>query len=182
MSIIKITIIYFVLCFIDSFIIRNIKKHFLYKKAVEKAKTENKKLIVVGSPHLSLSSGGVVGYITEKIIGPTYGCGDICIDLIGCSGCPESITGDILEYLKTQKDKSCVLFSSGVFEFVPNYEEIEIEIERTCIENYTDYYSPWNITWFVYGCNSDKCGLFTSGPNNIFWEKYFKSIINLFRL
>ena len=68
MSIIKITIIYFVLCFIDSFIIRNIKKHFLYKKAVEKAKKENKKLIVLGSPHLSLSSGGVVGYITEKII------------------------------------------------------------------------------------------------------------------
>lgn len=179
MLFLKSIIIYFILCFVDSFFIRNLKKYLLYKKAFSKAKKQNKKLVVVGSPHLSMGTGGVVGYVTEKIIGPIYGCGDVCVDLIGCLKCPESITGDILNYLRSQEDNSCVLFSTGVFEFVPNYKEIKKEIDRTCIENYTDYYSPWNITWYVYGCNSSKCGLFVNSPNRVFWLESFKSILKI---
>ena len=164
-----ILIIYLIICVIDSLILRNIKKRVLYRKAFEYAKTNNKVLVVLGSPSLDLSTGGVVSYVTVKIIGSVYGCGDICVDLEGCGTCENSYTGDILEFLSKQDDDSCVLFSTGVLEFTKNYEEIEKQIQRTCVENFTEYYSPWNITWYSYGCNSSKCGLLQALPGRVFW-------------
>ena len=115
-----ILIIYLIICVIDSLILRNIKKRVLYRKAFEYAKTNNKVLVVLGSPSLDLSTGGVVSYVTVKIIGSVYGCGDICVDLEGCGTCENSYTGDILEFLSKQDDDSCVLFSTGVLEFTKN--------------------------------------------------------------
>ena len=96
---------------------RNVKKKVLFGRAKRCAAEMKKELIVLGSPHLGLRTGGVISYVTEKTIGPTYGCGDVCVDFQGCHKCSKSYTGDILDYLRTKPAKSCVLFSSGVLEF-----------------------------------------------------------------
>jgi hypothetical protein len=173
----QIILTYIILCAFDSLVLRNIKKKILYKKAVISSQKQKKLLVVLGSPKLGLSDGGIVSYITEKTIGTVYGCGDICIDLLGCSSCRKSYSGDILDFLKGKDDNSCVLFSTGVLEFTENYSEIEKQINRTCVSNFTDYYSPWNLTWFSYGCVNSKCGLLEALPNRVFWKN---PLANLF--
>lgn len=170
-------LIYMVCCCVDSLIVRNVKKKVLYARAKRCALTLGKELVVLGSPHLDLRTGGVISYITEKTMGPTYGCGDVCVDIAGCSKCCKSYTGDILDFLKTKRPKSCVLFSSGVLEFTENFPGIKKEIERTCVANFTDYYFPLNITWFAYGCAANNsCGLFKGLPKRVFWRDPFGSL------
>ena len=167
-------IIYLILCIIDSFIVRNLKKKALYKNAVDYAYNHSKKLVVVGSPNLDLIEGGLISYITENTFGPSYGCGDVCVDIQGCAKCNVSYTGDILDFLKKQGPDSCVLFSTGVFEFTGNYDDILQEMKRTCVRNFTEYYSPWNLTWYMYGCSSsNQCGLFKGYPKRVFWRNPF---------
>ena len=164
-------ILYFVCCCVDSLIVRNVKKRVLYSRAVRFATQKKKELVVLGSPHLDLQTGGVVSYVAEKTVGAVYGCGDTCVDIQGCSTCFNTFKGDILDYLKTRSPKSCVLFSTGVLEFTEKYDEIKLEIDRTCVANFTDYYSPWNVTWWCYGCSSDNnCGLFKGMPRRVFWK------------
>ena len=167
-------IIYTIVCIIDSFIVRNLKKKVLYINALKYASIHSKKLVVLGSPHLDLQTGGVISYVTEKTFGPSYGCGDVCVDIEGCRNCEVTYTGDILDFLKNQDDDECVLFSTGVLEFTDNYDEISKEIKRTCVRNFTDYYSPWNITWYTYGCSSSGCGLFKGIPRRLFLTNPFK--------
>lgn len=115
-------------------------------------------------------TGGVISYVTESTIGPVYGCGDMCVDIQGCPGCNKSYKGDILDYLKTKSPGSCVLFSTGVLEFTEHYDAINREMERTCVADFTDYYSPWNITWYAYGCAANNsCGLLKGMPKRVFW-------------
>lgn len=123
-----------------------------------------KELVVLGSPHLDLQTGGVISYITEITVGAIYGCGDTCVDIQGCSKCTNSYKGDILEYLKTRSPKSYVLFSTGVLEFTEKYDAIKLEMDRTCVANYTDYYTAWTVTWYVYGCSANnRCGRMSPG-------------------
>ena len=168
-------VVYAILCIVDSFILRNLKKKALYRNAVEYTYEHAKKLVVVGSPNLELVDGGLISFVAENTFGPSYGCGDVCVDIQGCPKCDVSYTGDILDFLRQQEPKSCVLFSTGVFEFTNNYEEIRKEVERTCVRNFTDYYSPWNVTWYTYGCStiSGRCGLFRGFPRRFFWTNPF---------
>jgi len=177
MRITMLLIMYIICCCVDSLIIRNVKKRVLFARAKRCASRKGKELVVLGSPHLDLRTGGVISYITEKTIGPTYGCGDVCVDITGCPGCCSSYTGDILNYLKEKPPKSCVLFSSGVLEFTENFSAIKKEIERTCVANFTDYYEPWNITWYSYGCTTNNdCGLLKGLPRRVFWKNPFGSL------
>ncbi|CAM9144075.1 unnamed protein product, partial [Ectocarpus sp. 8 AP-2014] len=123
-------VLYLVCCCVDSLIVRNVKKKVLHSRAMRCASRTKKELVVLGSPHLDLQTGGVISYITEKTVGAVYGCGDTCVDIQGCSKCPKSYKGDILEYLKTRSPKSCVLFSTGVLEFTEKFDAIKQEIER----------------------------------------------------
>ena len=169
-------LVYMVCCCVDSLIVRNVKKKVLFSRAVRCSSRMKKELVVLGSPHLDLRTGGVISYVTESTIGTLYGCGDTCVDMQGCRGCPTSYKGDILEYLKTKSSDSCVLFSTGVLEFTENYDAIKHEIERTCVANFTDFYSPWNLSWYSYGCAANNsCGLFKGMPKRVFWSNPFKS-------
>ena len=94
----KMAIIYATACIIDSFILRNIKKKLMYKNAVRYASDANLKLVVVGSPKLDLQTGGLISYATEKTLGPSYGCGDVCVDVQGCPGCDVEYIGDVLDF------------------------------------------------------------------------------------
>ena len=168
--------VYIVCCCVDSLIVRNVKKKVLFERAKRCAAEMKKELVVLGSPHLGLRTGGVISYATEKTIGPTYGCGDVCVDFQGCHKCSKSYTGDILDYLRTKPAKSCVLFSSGVLEFTSSFTQIKEEIERMCVANFTDYYSAWNLSFYVYRCDANnKCGLFKGMPRRVFWRNPFAS-------
>ncbi|MBU1221721.1 hypothetical protein KKF34_13250 [Myxococcota bacterium] len=98
-------------------------QHILFEKAREKARSENKKLVVIGNP-----TGGWVNRIV-----PIYGCGDICIDIAGCSPCPESTIiykMDAIEALKKIPDNSAVVFESEVFEYVGDMQNAIHELDR----------------------------------------------------
>ena len=95
----------------------------MYKKAQETANIQQKQLLVIGSPN----SG-----FWNKNITSAYGCGDVCLDLIGCNGCPTSIKGDVLEQLKNMPTDSYVIYESCVLEYIDQNvrEDVQREIER----------------------------------------------------
>lgn len=73
----------------------------------------NKELVVLGSPHLDLRTGGVVSYISQRTTGAMYGCGDMCVDIHVCPMCTWSYTDDIFNHLKTKKKQIvCPLLDS----------------------------------------------------------------------
>jgi len=63
--------------------------------------------MVIGNP-----TGGFMNSLF-----PAYGCGDLCIDLVGCEKCKKTIKGDIVDILKKKSDNSYVVYESGVLLF-----------------------------------------------------------------
>ena len=93
-----------------------------FKRAKERKKETNKKLLVVGAP------GN--GFVNKNIY-RAYDCGDVCTDLLGCSDCENSIKGDILEVLKKMDDNQYVIFESCVLEYLDDEKRLETEKEMT---------------------------------------------------
>lgn len=91
-----------------------------FKRAKERKKETNKKLLVVGAP------GN--GFVNKNIY-RAYDCGDVCTDLLGCPDCDNSIKGDILEVLKKMDDNQYVIFESCVLEYLDNEKRLETEKE-----------------------------------------------------
>ena len=57
----------------------------LFAIAARRAQQTGRRLVVVGDPDAGLHT---------RLL-RAYGCGDVCVDLVGCSGCPDSISADI---------------------------------------------------------------------------------------
>lgn len=92
----------------------------LFAKAERRAKELGRPLVVIGAP--------TTGLVTR--VGPqAYGCGDVCVDLVGCAGCPRSIVADITQPVPLDDD-SAVVFCSCVLEYVSNPELAKREILR----------------------------------------------------
>ncbi|MDY0004226.1 MAG: hypothetical protein RBU30_23200 [Polyangia bacterium] len=118
-------------------------QHLLYDRAQERARREGKKLVVIGNP-----SGGYVNKVVR-----VYGCGDLCIDIAGCSPCgPESrvLKDDAIRALRTLPDDSAVVFESEVFEYVGDMQDAVKELDRVTGGDHTRIYSvhaiafdPW---------------------------------------
>ena len=83
-----------------------------------------------------------------------YGCGDVCVDLVGCDKCEKSVKGDILNVLKKLPNNSHVIFESCVLEYIENSKKklilneikrvsgglfFEVRINPTIIANILDY-------------------------------------------
>jgi hypothetical protein len=62
-------------------------------------------------------------------MGPAYGCGEVCVDLAGCTGCPVTVQGDIANYTGVPDD-SAVVFVSCVLEYVNDVDAAWREILR----------------------------------------------------
>jgi hypothetical protein len=88
---------------------RSDRRTTLYNQAVITAQLKNKKLLVIGDP----DNGGHC-----KIFGREYGCGDLCLDLVGCKNCENSITAKVEDALPNFTDNSYVIFLSCVLEYV----------------------------------------------------------------
>ena len=148
MSCIQVIIILIVLDILFS-LWRNYRRRRVYNQAKEAAKRQNKQLLVIGSPNS--------GFWNKKI-SKAYGCGDICLDLIGCNECPTSIKGDVLLNLKHMPTNSYVIYESCVLEYIDQrlLGEVKQEIERVCGG---DYYEvrikpnifPTNFSFIEFG-------------------------------
>ena len=116
-----------------------------FARAREMSRSTGKPLIVIGSP----SAGG-----WNSLTGPDYGCGDICVDLVGCDACPQSVSKDAIEYLRKLPDNSHVIFESGVLEAVDDrdwYLQFAREVPRVAGNDYISLRaSKLSIFRFVY--------------------------------
>lgn len=93
----------------------NTKAIDLYEQAKQRAKQENKKILVLGSPYSA--SGKIITTFTK-----TYGCGDICIDMNGCGSCENQITDKAENVLHKFGSNEYVIFESGLLEVVDDKE------------------------------------------------------------
>lgn len=100
-------------------------------------------LLVLGAPR--------TGFV--NVLMPDYGCGDLCVDLEGCSGCERSITGRAEDVLPFLPDASAVVFVSCTLEYVDDVESVWRELRRIAgPEVYAVTVEPWTLTaWFFPG-------------------------------
>jgi hypothetical protein len=89
--------------------LRSIRRRVVYNKAVITAQNKHKKLLVIGDP----DNGG-----HNMIFGRDYDCGDVCLDLVGCKNCENSMKAKIEDALPTFEDNSYVIFLSCVLEYI----------------------------------------------------------------
>jgi len=125
MNIIKYIFIFILIILILELILglyRNYRRSSTYRKAVQYSKKVNKPLMVIGSP----SSGFM------NSIYPVYGCGDLCVDLVGCNMCKNSVKDDATNVLQKKPDNSYVIFESCVLEVLDEDKKIKMlnEINR----------------------------------------------------
>jgi len=103
---------------------RDYRRKSMYEQALTRAKMTNKPLLVIGSP----SNG-----FWSSTIHIAYGCGDVCLDLLDCTPCMNSIQGDVLDKLRNMQTNQYVIFESCVLEYVTNNTHRHMaqqEIER----------------------------------------------------
>lgn len=89
----------------------------LYNQALNKARKENRKLLVLGNPYNF--SGKVITLFTK-----TYGCGDLCIDMNGCGKCKNVISDKLENVLHKLNSNEYVVFESGLLEVV-DYDQLD---------------------------------------------------------
>ena len=109
-------------------IYRNFRRQTTYQKAVKRSKQINKPLIVIGSPN--------AGFMNS--IYSVYGCGDVCVDLVGCKACKISIKGNVIDVLKKLPNNSSVIYESCVLDVMNKQDRIQAfrEINRVAEDNY----------------------------------------------
>lgn len=118
-------------------------QHVLYERATEHARRAGKKLVVVGNP-----TGGWVNKVVT-----VYGCGDICIDIHGCSPCEGGariLKMDATKALATLPDDSAVVFESGVFELVDDMDATVKELNRITGGDISRIYAIHDINFDVW--------------------------------
>ena len=118
--------------FIVHSFIKSQKQKELYSKALNFAKNNNKKLLVIGNPGESNTN-----YFFGK-----YGCGNICIDITGCDCDTSSVTiikNKLENELQNFEDNSVVIFESEVLEYIDNNKIDKVIQEMYRISNKNIY-------------------------------------------
>ncbi len=111
-----------------------------YKLAEARARETGKPFVVVGAPRAGWATGLI----------PTYGCGDLCIDLDGCASYAVSEARNV-EDLSDFADDSAVLFVSCVLEYVNDIDAAVHEVERVAGRDlFVVSVPPWTTAHVVY--------------------------------
>jgi hypothetical protein len=103
---------------------RMVQRKQYYKRAKAQAARLGKPLMVIGDPD--------AGY-TNKLLGASYPCGDVTLDLKLSDQCKRSgggVEGDVHKTLPTFADNSHVILVSYVLEYVPNLDHVIGELYR----------------------------------------------------
>lgn len=113
-----------------------------YQLAQARALAAGRPLVVVGDPDAGLHTR----------FARAYGCGDVCIDLLGCPACPNSVTVDLAKG-SGLADNSAVVFVSCVLEYVDDFAGVAKELLRVAggHENlFIVTVQPWTFTAHLY--------------------------------
>ena len=123
---------------------RRSRRRIGYEQALLRSRETGKPLVVLGSP----SNGAV-----NSLLGPDYGCGDLCIDLGGCAGCATSATGPAELVLGELANDSAVVFVSCTLEYVDDVDRVWSEVLRVSGGDlYVVTVEPLSLTaWFYPG-------------------------------
>ena len=120
---------------------RRWERQRVYKAAHRRSQEPGKPLVVVGAPR--------AGFVTRLL--PTYGCGDLCIDLAGCPSCPEQMQGDLATDLRQQPSNSAVVCVICTLEYVDNIEAAKAQLNRVAGRDlFVSRVEPWSLTAFAY--------------------------------
>ncbi|WP_434420173.1 hypothetical protein [Nannocystis pusilla] len=115
-----------------------------FQAATERAEVLGRRLVVIGDPD--------AGMHTRLM--RAYGCGDVCVDLNGCSRCPVTVVADIPKGpIADIADDSAVVFVSCVLEYVPDLNAALAEISRVAgsADNvFVVTVQPWTLTARLY--------------------------------
>lgn len=93
----------------------------LYDQAMARSIEQSKMLIVVGSPLRGLAA---------QVLGPAYGCGDLCVDTNGCPTCATYLAGPIVDLLGRFQDNSAVIYAADVIESAPDAAALLHQLRR----------------------------------------------------
>lgn len=77
-------------------------------------------LVVVGNPVAGLSI----------VLGPAYGCGDICVDENGCPTCATHLAGPLVDLMSRFENDSAVVFVADVVERAPDAPALLEQLAR----------------------------------------------------
>lgn len=123
---------------------RRVRRRQKYEQALLRAHETGKPLVVLGAP----GTGAV-----NHTLGPDYGCGDLCIDLVGCEGCSSSASGPAELILPELGDDSAVVFVSCTLEYVDDVDRVWSELQRVSGGDlYLVTVEPASLTaWFYPG-------------------------------
>ena len=80
---------------------RFLKRKQIYNVAKQKAIETKKPLMIIGDP----DNGA-----TNFVVGRSYDCGNLCVDITGCPKCSNGIKLKVEDYLPTLESNSYVLF------------------------------------------------------------------------
>ena len=120
---------------------RRWERQRVYTAAQRRAEETGKPLVVVGAPR--------AGFVTRLL--PTYGCGDLCIDLAGCPTCPEHIQADVAAALQSYPADSAVVCVVCTLEYVEGIEAAKSELYRVAGRDlFVSRVEPWSLTALVY--------------------------------
>ena len=107
---------------------RNHRRSKYYNESLNLSKEMDKKLLVIGNP--------TAGFWNRNVK-KAYGCGDLCLDIMGCD-CENQIQGDLLKELKKMESDSFIIYESCVLEYIDQKDipEVKNELDRVSGGNY----------------------------------------------
>jgi len=121
----------------------NDRKRF-FAAAAQRAQQLGRTLVVIGDPD--------AGMHTRML--RAYGCGDVCVDLVGCGACPDSVAADITHGpVERIPANSAVVFVSCVLEYVSDPQAAWTEILRMAGSPDNVWIvpvAPWTLTATLY--------------------------------
>lgn len=120
------------------------RRRDLYRLARQRAQMLRRKLVVVGDPDTGLHTR----------LARAYGCGDVCVDLTGCPGCPRGVAADLTRGPTPGiPEDSAVVFVSEVLEYIPDVQRAWAEIMRMAGRRANVFLvaiEPWTVTGALY--------------------------------
>jgi hypothetical protein len=119
---------------------RRWQRQRIYRAAQDRADETGKPLVIIGAPR--------AGLVTRLL--PTYGCGDLCVDLNGCSTCAAQRKGDVAVVLADFANDSAVVCVICTLEYVEDIDGAMAALTRVAGGNlFVARVEPWSLTAFV---------------------------------
>lgn len=141
-------------------VVRRQRTRDIWNQALQRAHATGKKIVVIGDPD---------GKIINRVMGRDYDCGDICIDVRGCSKCPSAIVGDPYSGLSSLSTGANVVFvAPGQLERAKDPEALWRELKRVAgADLFVAHYEKWSLASLI---PPSKRRVFSAPPDSSYAE------------